>query len=205
MAGNTEGASSKHATLFDIGLCALLIKDVEKHAVFCLRRNDNNVLEVLGTSTDERDATYVDLLDDVSLRSTTCHCLLEWIEVNDYEVDLWYLILSHLVEVALKLTTSEDASEDFWVKGLDTSTKDGWISGNILYSLTLVAERLDELLCATSGKELNALSIKFCQQLLKSVFMEHTDERCLDFFCFCHVVFVDLSCYFFFVCFAKRY
>ena len=140
MAGNTEGASSKHATLFDIGLCALLIKDVEKHAVFCLRRNDNNVLEILGTSTDERDATYVDLLDDVSLRSTTCHCLLEWIEVNDNEVDLWYLILSHLVEVALKLTTSEDASEDFWVKGLDTSTKDGWISGNILYSLTLVAE-----------------------------------------------------------------
>ena len=67
VAAYAESASSEHLAVLEVCLSALLVKDVEKHAVFCLAGHDNHILEVLGSCTDERDAAYIDLLDDVSL------------------------------------------------------------------------------------------------------------------------------------------
>ena len=49
--------------------------------------DDDNILEVLCPGAYERDAAYVNLLYDVLLRRSACHCLLERIEVHDDEVD----------------------------------------------------------------------------------------------------------------------
>ena len=68
-------------------LCAVSVEDVEEHLVLSLARNDHHVVEVLCAGADERDAAYVDLFDDVGLRSAACYGLLERIEVNDNEVD----------------------------------------------------------------------------------------------------------------------
>ena len=47
VAAYAEGACSQHAAVFDVGLCALLVEDVEQHAVFSLAGHDHHVFEVL--------------------------------------------------------------------------------------------------------------------------------------------------------------
>ncbi len=49
----TEGALSKHLAIFNIGIRTLLVKDVEQYSILSLARNDNNILEVLCSGTDE--------------------------------------------------------------------------------------------------------------------------------------------------------
>lgn len=87
VAAYAECALSEHLALSESGLCAVSVEDVEEHLVLSLARNDHHVVEVLCAGADERDAAYVDLLDDVGLRSAACYGLLERIEVNDNEVD----------------------------------------------------------------------------------------------------------------------
>ena len=69
-------------------------------------------------------AAYVDLFDDVGLRSAACYGLLERIEVNDNEVDFRDGVFCHLLAVAFVVAASEDATEDAWVQSLNTSAED---------------------------------------------------------------------------------
>ena len=123
VAAYTKGALGKHLAVGKVGSGTLLVEDVEQYRIFGFARNDNNVLEVLGSGTDERDATYINLLDDVGLACTACHGLLEWIEVYYNKVDLGDGILSHLLYVALVVAACKDAAEDTWMKCLDTTAK----------------------------------------------------------------------------------
>ena len=124
VAAHAERALGKHLAVFYVGLCALLVENVEQHAVFCLAGHDNHVLEVLGSGADERDAAYVDLLDDVGFRSAACHSLLEGIEVNDDEVDFRNVVFFHLLSVALVVAAAQNASKHFGVECLHASTQD---------------------------------------------------------------------------------
>ena len=123
MTAHTEGTLSKHLAVSEVGNSTLLVEDVEQHAILGLARNDNHIVEVFGSCADERDATYINLLDNVGLRSAAGNGLLERIEVNDDEVYFRNVILLHLVNVASVVATGEDATENFRVQGLHTTTK----------------------------------------------------------------------------------
>ena len=138
MRAYAEGTGSEHTTVFDVGLGTLLVQDVEQHAVLGLAGHDHHILEVLGAGTNQRDAADVDLLDNVSLRGTTGHGLLEWIKVYDDEVDLRNLVLCHLLLVALVVATAQYASEHLRMQRLHTSAEDRGISRYILYLLALI-------------------------------------------------------------------
>ena len=51
----------EHLAVLNVGFSTLLLQDVEKHAVLSLARNDNHVLEVLGTGTDQGDTADINL------------------------------------------------------------------------------------------------------------------------------------------------
>ena len=67
VAAHTEGTLGKHLAVLDVGSGTLLVEDVEQHAVLSLTGHDNNVLEILCSSTDERNSADIYLLDDVGL------------------------------------------------------------------------------------------------------------------------------------------
>ena len=169
---DTEGTLREHLAILDAGLSAFLLQDVEEHAVLCLARHDDYILEVLGSGTNQGDTTDVVLLDDVGIACTACHGLLEWIQVNDDEVDGWDLIFLHLLLVALVVTACQDASKYFRVKSLHTTTQDRWICGDILNFLTFITQRLDELLSTTSAQEFHTLFVQLGEQLIQAILME---------------------------------
>ena len=124
VAAYAESVLGEYLTLCEVGFCALLVDNVKEHAILCLARNDNNVVEVLGSGTDERDTTYIYLLDDVGFACAACYSLLERIEVYNHEIDLRNCIFSHLLTVTLIVATGKDAAEDARMQCLDTSAED---------------------------------------------------------------------------------
>ena len=76
------------------------------------------------------------------------------------------------------------------MQSLDSSAKDGRIGGHVLHLLTLVAQRLNELLGTASAKEFHTIFVQFLQEILKAIFVEDRDQRSLDLLCACH-----LSCF----------
>ena len=53
MAAYAERTLSEHLALLKRGLSTISVEDVEENLVFSLARNDDHVVEVLSTSTDE--------------------------------------------------------------------------------------------------------------------------------------------------------
>ena len=66
----------------------LRVDDFEEFGVLVDRRYDHDVLEIFRCGADQRDASDVDLLDDVLLGRARSDGLLERIEVDDHRVDL---------------------------------------------------------------------------------------------------------------------
>ena len=80
----------------------------------------------------------------------------------------------------LVVAACENASEHLRVQSLDSSAKDGRIGGHVLHLLTLVAQRLNELLGTASAKEFHTIFVQFLQEILKAIFVEDRDQRSLD-------------------------
>ena len=123
MAADTERTGCKHLTVFDVCLSTFLIQYVKQYAVLCLARYDHHILEVLGTCTDERDTTYVNLLNNIIGRRTTGNRLFKRLEVDNHQVNGRYLIFAHLGYIAFISTTCKDTSEYFRMKCLHTTSK----------------------------------------------------------------------------------
>ena len=51
MAAYSEGSCGEHAAVFDVGLRALFVQDVEQNTVFGLARHYYHVIEVLCSGT----------------------------------------------------------------------------------------------------------------------------------------------------------
>ena len=71
MTAYSEFLSSKPLAILDIALATLLLEQLQQRLVLGLAGNDNHIVEVLGSGTDKADATYINLLDNISLASTT--------------------------------------------------------------------------------------------------------------------------------------
>ena len=123
---------------------ALLLEQLQQRLVLGLAGNDNHIVEVLGSGTDKADATYINLLDNISLASTTGHGLLERIEVHDNQIDLGNLILLHLLTVTLQVSASQNTTKYLGMKGLYTTTEDAGIRCYILNLYTRNTETLNE-------------------------------------------------------------
>jgi len=135
----------------------LVFEQLDELAVVFLRRHDQHIVEVLGTSADERDATDVDLLDDFAGVVGVGHSLLEGIEVDDDEVERRDVVFLHLLLVRLKLGATQDAAKHFGMEGLHAAAQDGRIARERLDGLHRRVERLDKVIGASCGVYLYAI------------------------------------------------
>ena len=87
------------AALLERRRTMLRVDDFEEFGVLVDRRYDYDVLEIFRCGADQRDASDVDLLDDVLLGRARSDGLLERIEVDDHRVDLGYFVLRRLFGV----------------------------------------------------------------------------------------------------------
>ena len=81
---------------------------IKKYVVLSLAWNDDYILEVLCTCTDQRNTTNINLLDNINIAGTTGYSLLEWIQIYDNEVDAWNFKFLHLLLVTLIVAASQD-------------------------------------------------------------------------------------------------
>ena len=75
------------ATLLEGRASTTLTEDLMQRSVVGLRRDDDDILEVLRCPTDEADTADIDLLDDIFLAGARGYRGFEGIEVYDHQVD----------------------------------------------------------------------------------------------------------------------
>ena len=176
VAADAEGPGGEPLAVGQFALCALLLQQVEQSSVFSLGGHDDDVAEVLGSCTDEADATYVDFLDDVGLACTGSHRVLEGVEVHDDQVDVGDVVLLHLLAVALVLPAAQYAAEHFRVQRLHTSAQDAGVGCHVLHLAAGYAEALDESLGAARREKLYTFGVQCAQNLFQSVLMEYGNQ-----------------------------
>ena len=122
----------------------LFFDDVVELVVLVDRGNDDDVLEVFGSGTNQRDSSDVDLFDDGLFFGTRSDGLFERIEVDDHRVDFGNLILSGLFLVLRVVATGQNTAEHFGVQGLDASSENRRITRQALYRGGLQPQTLDK-------------------------------------------------------------
>ena len=110
--GNGERLFGEPSTILDACLSALLVQKIHQRLVLSLGSYDYHILEVLGSGTNQRNAAYVYLFNDVRLACTARHRILERIKVYDDQVDFGYFILLHLRLVFSQPATPENTAEN---------------------------------------------------------------------------------------------
>ena len=79
-----KGTLRKHLAILQVCLGTFLFKDVEKNAILSLTWNNNHILEILGTCTNQGDTTNIDFLNNISITCPTGNSLLKRIQI-DYD------------------------------------------------------------------------------------------------------------------------
>ena len=110
----------------------------------CLGSNDNDVLEIFGSGTNEGDAAYIDFLDDGTFIGSRSHRLLEGIKVYDNQVDFGNFIFGNLLPVAFYLATIEYAAKDLGVQRFHAAAQYRGIAREAFDTAAGNAERLDK-------------------------------------------------------------
>ena len=185
-----EGFLGKPAALLQRRRGATLHEDVAQRLVLRLRGHDDHVVVVLGCRADQRDAAYVDLLDDVCLGCAAGHGRLERIEVHDDQVYFGDVIFLDLLLVLLQGATAEDAAENLGMQRLDAPAQDGGIGRQVFHRRARIAQRFDELACASRRKEFHAFFVQFGNDLVQSFFVVYRYQRSLDSLCIGHNFYV---------------
>ena len=176
--GNSKGFLCKPAAFFQRSDGTPLIQDVCQRLVLLFACYDDNVVVVLGSGADERDASDVDLLDDVFIGGARGYRLLKGVEVYHHEVDVGDVVAEHLCLIRLVVAASEDASEYFRVERLHASAQDGWVACEVFNFLAGKAQRYNEVVRATRGEQFHAFFVEAGYYLVKPVFMEDGDKGC---------------------------
>ena len=138
--------------------------------------DDDDVVEVFGSSADKADATDVDFFDDVLLRGSAGNGLLKGIEVDDDEVNLWYLILRQLFAVAIHIATSQNAAKHFGVQRFDASAEYRRIACQRFDGNRFNTQVVDEFIGAASRIDGNALGCQGADDVLQPVFIVDGNE-----------------------------
>ena len=176
MRADAEGVGREAVALLEGGAAVLLLVELQKFGVVVHGGHDDHVVEVLGGGADEADASDVDFLNDVLLRGTAGHGLLEGVEVDDDEVDLRNFVFGQLLAVAVHVAAREDASEHLGVQRFDAAAKDGGIAREAFHGDGFDAEVVDEFVGAAGGVDGHSLGVECANDVLQAVLVEDRDE-----------------------------
>ena len=129
----------KPAALFQRSGGAMLHQHVAERLVLCLRSHDNHVVVVLGSGTNQRDAAYVNLLDDCRFVGTACHGRFKRVEVDDDKVYFGNFIFLNLLHILLQSAAAKDTSENLRMQRLHTAAQDRRIGRKVFHRLAGIA------------------------------------------------------------------
>ena len=173
---DVERMGRETAALLERRRAMLRVDDFEEFGVLVDRRYDHDVLEIFRCGADQRDASDVDLLDDVLLGRARSDGLLERIEVDDHRVDLGYFVLRRLFGVFRVVAAGEDAAENFRVERLDASAEDRRIARQAFDRGGLQTQRLDEREGPSGGVYRNAVLGELSDDPFQSVLVVNRNE-----------------------------
>ncbi len=176
MRADCKGVGGETMTLLEGEFTLLFGVKFQEFRIVVHRGHDNDILEVLCGGADQRDASDVNLFDDVLLGSATGNSLFEGVEVDDDEVYLRDLIFIQLFSVAEHVATTQNTAKNLWVKSLYAASEDGGIAGQRLDGYGFDAEVFDEFVCSAGGIDGDALGVESFNDVLQTVFVEYGDE-----------------------------
>ena len=177
--GHAKGGSSHAPTEVEVGAHSIAER-IDEVGILAARRDADHVCEVLGGSTDEGDATDVNLLDDLPFLSAGCQGLLEGVEVHDDQVDGPNAMLGDIGIVRAEPTAGQDAAKDHGVQRLHASTQHFSRMGDALDRGHLGAEGFDGLLCPARGQDLHAVGMQLLDDGGKALLVEDGNQGALD-------------------------
>ncbi len=100
----------------------MLHQHIEQWFILSLRSDNHHIIVIFCSSTNQRDSTYIDFLNDSRLISTRCHGCFKWIKIYNHEIYFRDFILLNLLNILFQSTTTKDTSEDFRMQCLHTAT-----------------------------------------------------------------------------------
>ena len=176
VAADVEGIGREAVALLEGGAAVLLLVEFQEFGVVVHSGYDDHVVEVLGGGADEADAADVDFLNDVLLRGTAGHRLLEGVEVDDDEVNLGNLVFGQLLAVAVHVAAGQDTTEHLGVQRLHTAAQNRGVAREALHGNGFDAEVMDEFVGAAGGVDGHSLGVKSANDVLQAVLVEDRDE-----------------------------
>ena len=172
MAGDTESLTGQIITVLLVSLTILGGEELGELRILSLGRYNDDILIVLGSRPDERDAANVNLLYYRLMVSPTRNSVLKGVEIHDDEVNLINLESVKLLNILSIVAACQNSAKDARVKSLDTSAKDRRVAGDILDRSHGDTEALDEFLRSSGGVYLDAEISKRLNNLVQSVLVE---------------------------------
>src|SRR5690606_20904446 len=104
------------------------------------------------------------------------NCFLEWVEIDDDQIDSIYFEFLRLAQVTGVIPTKQNPTEDGRVQGLYAASKNRRISCEFFNRCYRVAKLFDEFLCATCRYKLNALFAQLMNYRIEIVFIKYRNE-----------------------------
>ena len=85
---------------------------IQQWLILCLRSHDDDIVIVLGSSTNQRDSTYIDFFNDVCFGCAGSYGSFKRIQVDNNQIYFGDFILFNLLNILFQVTTAKDTSEN---------------------------------------------------------------------------------------------
>ena len=164
-----KGVGRKARPLLQSGIGTALLQNLRKRRIHLLACNNNHILIVLCSSSDKRYAAYIYLFYNLLMRSTCSHILLKRIEVYNNKVYLRNIILLHLLQIHLILSSCQNASKDLWMECLYSASQNRGITCKILHLFCRNSLLQQKFVCSSGGENLHIVLMQQIGYLLQSL------------------------------------
>ena len=125
----------------------MLHQHIAQGLILLLRSHDDDIIVILGSRTNQRDAAYINFFDNRLMVGTAGYGSLEGIEIHNHQVNLRNFIFLNLLHILLQSAATEDATEHLRMQRLHASAQNRGIGSEVFHRLAGIAQRLNELAC----------------------------------------------------------
>ena len=160
----------------------ILLKLVGDGIVVGRRRDNGDIVKVLGGRADHRRSADIDVLDQLfEGNSRLGGSFFEGVEVDDYHVDWGDAVLGHSGDMSRVFAAMQDAAVNSGMEGLDAPVKhlgESGEFGNIFDGHAGVAQQFGG---ASGGDEFHSERGELAGEIYESGFVGNGEDGALDF------------------------
>ena len=176
----------KPTAFFEWSGSSVLHQHITKRLVLSLWSNDNHIIVILGSGTYQRNAAYINFLNNSRLFGTAGNSGFKRIQVNDNEVYFGNLVFLYLLHVLFQSAAAKNTSEYLRMQSFNASTQNGRICGKVFHCLAGITQRFYKLTSSAGWKEFYTFFMQFGNDFVQTFLMVNRYQSCFDSFCFRH-------------------